>query len=835
VKELFGQPEDIHGYVVCGGENPSEDGFDIYEAVGLEAPKRVSHEDFPTFQMLMDEDEGRDIGVFHAPIAAFSGDGVRDGEGRLVDQLGIEAEVNAMSSLVAVRDIRWPLSIGVFGDWGSGKSFFMEMMYDRIKRISGESDRWVEAGNKSDYCRNVVQIRFNAWHYMDSNLWASLVTHIFDELAKEVSSGEKADIEKKREVLFENLESAKKLKDEAEQHEKEAADLRRIAAAKLTEVEQERVVAEKELKEITARDVVALAKDDPRIQEQCRQIADKFGLAGIGAEAENIRDVVTEANEVCGRVILVWKKIAGQKNGKFKLVGLTMLLLVLPGLVWLVTFKVLPSGWMEQLGSVGLGFVTFLGTLAKTLRPRLKQVSKGLAQWEKVQEQILNISSEKTRAEIGLREEIKALKEQENTARQEVEDAEKRVQRAKEELDEIRTGRRLQRLIEEGSRKSEYLDKLGIIAVIRKDFEDLKNLVSESSEQVTSGELPRIDRIVLYVDDLDRCPPKRVVEVLQAVHLILGFDLFVVVVAVDSRWILHALYEEYSAFGGVDKVTARVGSRWLTTPQNYVEKIFQIPFSLRRMEDTGYRQLVGKLVEGRKRDDKKRTMGGAQIVEGEQRPRVELEHQITSPEEKEVGVDEFKPTIEMRPPLANLSEKEVEFMKAMGDLIPSPRATKRFLNIYRLTLSSVNDGGKLSRLRGTGNEPGEYQAVLLMLAILTGFPDQGPDVLKALEDRNKTFAGVSDFVKKLKTRKEPNSEPARYCNGVRKGISEAERSTWDRLSTILEEKTKGRRLVTKDSLEPFRRWAGWVARFSFQYKPVIGDEDAVKEESLEEG
>ena len=44
-----------------------------------------------------------------------------------------------------------------------------------------------------------------------------------------------------------------------------------------------------------------------------------------------------------------------------------------------------------------------------------------------------------------------------------------------------------------------------------------------------------IERIVLYIDDLDRCPPERVVEVLQAVHLLLAFELFVVVVAVDAR------------------------------------------------------------------------------------------------------------------------------------------------------------------------------------------------------------------------------------------------------------------------------------------------------------
>ncbi|MEZ5024500.1 MAG: P-loop NTPase fold protein [Chitinophagales bacterium] len=50
-------------------------------------------------------------------------------------------------------------------------------------------------------------------------------------------------------------------------------------------------------------------------------------------------------------------------------------------------------------------------------------------------------------------------------------------------------------------------------------------------EQITND--LKVERIVLYIDDLDRCPPKKVVEVLQAIHLILAFPLFVVVVGVD--------------------------------------------------------------------------------------------------------------------------------------------------------------------------------------------------------------------------------------------------------------------------------------------------------------
>ena len=61
---------------------------------------------------------------------------------------------------------------------------------------------------------------------------------------------------------------------------------------------------------------------------------------------------------------------------------------------------------------------------------------------------------------------------------------------------------------------------------------------------------PLVDRIILYIDDLDRCPEANVVEVLQAVHLLLAFPLFVVVVGVDSRWLLHSLQSRMTQFQG---------------------------------------------------------------------------------------------------------------------------------------------------------------------------------------------------------------------------------------------------------------------------------------------
>jgi len=43
--------------------------------------------------------------------------------------------------------------------------------------------------------------------------------------------------------------------------------------------------------------------------------------------------------------------------------------------------------------------------------------------------------------------------------------------------------------------------------------------------------------------------------------------------------------------------TRRIGSAsWDSSPQNYLEKIFQIPFTLRAMTETGYQNLVERLM-----------------------------------------------------------------------------------------------------------------------------------------------------------------------------------------------------------------------------------------------
>jgi hypothetical protein len=176
-------------------------------------------------------------------------------------------------------------------------------------------------------------------------------------------------------------------------------------------------------------------------------------------------------------------------------------------------------------------------------------------------------------------------------------------------------------------------------------------------------------------------------------------------------------------------------------------------------------------------------------------------------------------TIDMEPPALKLSKPEKTFMKALGDLIPTPRATKRFVNIYKLICATLTDEEKLRKFKGKDGEGGDYQAVLLLLAILTGYPNEACDIIKVLEDNPEKIEKISVFIQKLDTEIVEDTKPPIYNNIVREGITESDQVRWKKLCSILNKKLE--EFHINDSMEPFVEWAGVVGRFCFQYGKTV--------------
>ena len=61
-------------------------------------------------------------------------------------------------SAVGAKKVRPPLALGLFGHWGTGKSFFMRRMQERIDVLEEVSRK---AGGDSPFCERFLQVQFN--------------------------------------------------------------------------------------------------------------------------------------------------------------------------------------------------------------------------------------------------------------------------------------------------------------------------------------------------------------------------------------------------------------------------------------------------------------------------------------------------------------------------------------------------------------------------------------------------------------------------------------------------------------------------------------------------
>jgi hypothetical protein len=222
----------------------------------------------------------------------------------------------------------------------------------------------------------------------------------------------------------------------------------------------------------------------------------------------------------------------------------------------------------------------------------------------------------------------------------------------------------------------------------------------------------RINRIVLYIDDLDRCAQEKVIEVLQAVHLLLALPLFTVVVAVDSRWMSRSL-----AVGFPGLLSGEYGA----TPYDYLEKIFQIPFWVKSMDDAD----VNRMLEGILKPGAKPAQVPGDDGKNEQ------------PGSDTNGTDARQPgtgrQYEENPKSLEVDPDEMDFIQKLTPLLSrSPRALKRFANVYRMIKASLPpDEAREMNFGHTSFGP-PFRVILLTLAISTGFPEPATEILAAL-------------------------------------------------------------------------------------------------------
>ncbi|MCK4657993.1 MAG: hypothetical protein KAV82_00590, partial [Phycisphaerae bacterium] len=566
---------------------------------------------------------------------------------------------------------------------------------------------------------------------------------------------------------------------------------------------------------------------------------DKQHLKAVGIPVDEVKEAadrvygaVTELGTLAGRARAVWGLMltGGDAIPALKLAAVVAAVGLLVAL--LVSWKSESMGVVLGLAGQVAGVV---GGMARWVGKNAASVSAALEPLERLRTQLdtslKKAEQEKARKIAELDKRLERVKTAYADAARNLDEAERKVQAAKMGVNEALSGRLITRFIEQRVASNDYRKHLGIVAMIRDDFATLSNMIGEhntaqlkqepgvpdglteptlATESVKAPKDLGINRIILYIDDLDRCRPERVVEVLQAIHLLLAFPLFAVVVGVDARWLSSSLQSQYQHMlippepaggngNGSSNSQAPQQSASAATPDDYLEKIFQVPYWIKHMEDKACRDLINSLVE---RDLETRE---DQQVDAKPSPALTKPIVGGEPIEKPSTLQPKKSTAttpktrtttaDISPEDLRLDEAEVEAMKQLSLIIGrSPRVAKRFVNTYRLIKAALppDERDAFVGLRG---ETGTFRYPMLLLAVATGTPDLAPYFFHQIcrPNRDRPFGELGAAVTTAPTRD---------------GVAEVKRL---------------REFLDSADSEPFKslpagelaRWVGRVAQFSF--------------------
>ena len=710
-----------------------------------------------------------------------------DGAYTTEDLLEIENDVRSFALILASKNIKPPIAVALFGKWGSGKSFFMEHLSKRVSELSinqgfleeGETSTEQEKNKEEAFCKGIVQIKFNAWSYLDANLWAGLVSTIFEKLNEYITESTKSGVAKLKVQgkLGERLKAFHALK-VTEEGKKKQLEILKQGYKKEAEKLENNIIQN------IGQVILEVSETDETLKKAYNGLflhSEKFG------ENFTIRgtNLVSEYK--------YWANfIQNIKKVPQLLYYLILAIIGIGVAISLIYFAQLDFSLIWKLPLFSALLKTGFWRIMKQLK-----VKKYVNQFNALIEKNSNIKDKVTKLE----EDIKFVDDQKKEAQEKIEDLENEIQKIQYDLTNDITGAAIRDFINERAELKDYKNHLGIVSIIRKDFETLSELFLESNvsdeeaqskdnigktkkeilvedrgfikDQFIEGK--KLERIILYIDDLDRCSDEKVLEVIQAVHLLMAFPLFNVVVGVDKRCVNNALiyknllqYSKFTTLENIEKVGIHVIS-----PSEYLEKIFQIPFQLDDPSDDDIKGMVDVFLKNQVEKEvtvEKETPVSEEISDDTEQESTSEEETLDTSKSKavqklvaenitsgipEIGKPELtaskKKTITITPTDLELTKDEIKLLREIIWLVGSiPRTVKRYLNIYRIIRAHQD-----IKINPAENRK-EFLTIMFLLAISIGeYKEHAPKILKIIKlNKNKSLLDCLSVYKELDEIKE---------------------------------------------------------------------------------
>jgi predicted KAP-like P-loop ATPase len=266
----------------------------------------------------------------------------------------------------------------------------------------------------------------------------------------------------------------------------------------------------------------------------------------------------------------------------------------------------------------------------------------------------------------------------------------------------------------------------GQIHAFRKEF---KELISSS----------KVDHIIVLVDDLDRCLPKSVIEILEAIRLFLFVEGTTFVISADERMIEYSVREHFP----------NLPASYTDYTKKYLEKLIQIPIripTLNKLQTGNYIKLL-MLQNHLKNDYSKLQQVYEAYNKKKKRPydAIELSYDIIT---EAIGSS----STELQETL--LVASQLTPTLAAG-LKGNPRNIKRFLNtlFLRMRIARIYGLDDIVKLK-----------ILAKLMLLERFQIERFDTI--VEEVTLSQDGISKMIKDAETKPAEKVQTAKRTNTV---------------------------------------------------------------------
>jgi hypothetical protein len=627
------------------------------------------------------------------------------------DFLGFENDIRAFSITLAQKRLVPPVAVALFGNWGTGKSFFMHHLEKNIKRLSEfQSFYGSKAENKpglKPFCEGVVHIKFNAWSYLDTNLWAGLIATIFEKLDEYVSGENVIEKEKQKaqKIIADKLDIVAHEKENLKVEINKLTSKQELLAKELKKMQANKKSMYDSVVSKTIEDLKKEAKKETsEIEAKVKEQLDQYGISKQRVDELSPSALLDELT-----TWVTFVKHLGKFNKPQLRIGI--------GLVFLLGwFAIDPGNYLAELKQqinnnlvymVGIGGGLFskcydsFSRFKKLFTPVIDYKNRFNESFERIKlnydQSLLTLSNQLEASNSEILDQERKLSE-----------VEQKIEKYNHALEHSVTKRAFFDFIKRKANEESYESHLGLISIIRRDFEKLSGLFEEVNipedampevkeelvEKKKENEKFRelfskpLDRIILYIDDLDRCDDDKVLEVLEAVHLLMAFPLFIVIVGVDKRCVSNALrYRNILKYTSMAKASPKQlkddYNIEVIEPEEYLEKIFQIPFRLKAAKPEAIKGLIGNLL--------KNEIEVIEEIEEEDEEQGEKEDHKVREKEAKSTIPKPKPKSKPTEP-ANvapedllITQTELDYLKEVSIVVgDTPRTIKRFINIYRI-------------------------------------------------------------------------------------------------------------------------------------------------------